>query len=66
MESNICKSCCRYRQARLDNLLEFKSEDGGEPLRNFLGEKVPKEPYPRINDSDYFVELNKGMWWSRS
>lgn len=63
MESNICKSCCRYRQARLDKLLEFKSKDGWEALCYFLGETVPYEPYPRVNDNDSFVELHKGMWW---
>lgn len=41
MESNICKSCCRYRQARLDKLLEFKSKAGWEALCYFLGETVP-------------------------
>jgi len=46
-----------------DSLLECKSEEGWEPLCKFLGEKVPEEPYPRVNDSDDFVELHKGMWW---
>ena len=46
-----------------ENLLEFKSEDGWDPLCKFLGEKVPEGTYPRTNDSDDFVELHKGMWW---
>ncbi|MCJ1244980.1 hypothetical protein MMC30_002181 [Trapelia coarctata] len=46
-----------------DNLLEFRSEDGWEPLCKFIGEKVPDEPYPRADDSDDFVELHKGLWW---
>jgi len=46
-----------------DNLLEFRSEDGWEPLCKFLGEKVPEEPYPRVNDTDGFVGLHRGLWW---
>lgn len=47
-----------------DNLLEFKSEDGWEPLCKFLGKPVPDGPYPHINDSKAVVNLHHYLWWS--
>ncbi|KAL9603452.1 MAG: hypothetical protein Q9219_001139 [cf. Caloplaca sp. 3 TL-2023] len=32
-----------------ERLLEFRSEDGWEPLCNFLNKPVPSEPYPCVN-----------------
>jgi hypothetical protein len=46
-----------------ERLLEFKSEDGWEPLRKFLGEKVPDEGYPRINDSKEHIARLKMLWY---
>ena len=49
-----------------ENLLEFKSEDGWEPLCAFLGKPVPKdEPYPRVNDGDSVVKLHGYLFWYR-
>lgn len=42
-----------YQKIRLqvprERLLEFRSEDGWEPLCRFLGKSVPSEPYPYVN-----------------
>jgi len=46
-----------------DRLLEFKSEDGWEPLCKFLGVSVPEDPYPHINETQDFVRLHKVFWW---
>ncbi len=37
-----------------DRLLVFEAKDGWEPLCNFLGVPVPKEPYPHINSKEEF------------
>ena len=34
-----------------ERLLDFKLKDGWEPLCEFLGKPVPKEPFPHVNDS---------------
>jgi hypothetical protein len=47
-----------------DNLLEFRSEDGWEPLCKFLGKQVPEGPYPHINDAKALVRLHYFLWWS--
>lgn len=39
-----------------DRLLEFKAQDGWEPLCAFLGVPVPDEPYPVTNSLDEFQE----------
>lgn len=41
------------------------SQDGWEPLCRFLGENVPEEPYPRVNDGDSVVKLHKMVYWWR-
>ena len=33
-----------------DQLLVFRVEDGWEPLCEFLGQKVPREPFPYLNE----------------
>ena len=33
-----------------EKLLVYNVKEGWEPLANFLGEKVPEEPFPQIND----------------
>ncbi|RMJ18529.1 hypothetical protein BHE90_000451 [Fusarium euwallaceae] len=35
-------------------VLEFKAEDGYEPLCKFLGKDVPEEPFPRLNEKKTF------------
>lgn len=37
-----------------DRLLEWNVEDGWQPLCEFLGKKVPSQPFPRANDKDGF------------
>ena len=39
-----------------ENLLEFRVQDGWEPLCKFLGVPVPEGEFPRLNDSSTFVE----------
>jgi hypothetical protein len=45
-------------------LLEFKSEDGWEPLCEFLGVEVPNTPYPFVNESKDFVWWHTVMWYT--
>jgi hypothetical protein len=41
-----------------DNLIEFHSRDGWEPLSKFLGKDVPpNEPFPSINKGRYAPNL---------
>ncbi|KAL8727573.1 MAG: hypothetical protein Q9166_005979 [cf. Caloplaca sp. 2 TL-2023] len=46
--------------------LELKLEQGWEPLCNFLGNEVPKKPFPHLNDSANFHAgikvLMRRMW----
>jgi hypothetical protein len=39
-----------------DRLLEFRIDEGWEPLCNFLGEEVPDTPFPNGNDMKSFSE----------
>lgn len=42
-----------------ERLLDFKLEDGWEPLCRFLGKDVPNVPFPRINDlKDFHTKSN--------
>lgn len=43
-------------------LLEFKNEEGWEPLCKFLGKEVPREKYPRTNDAKSFGRFLKFMF----
>ena len=41
-----------------DQLLEFDAtKDGWEPLCEFLGEDVPEEPFPHLNDTQSFRQM---------
>jgi hypothetical protein len=57
----------RYAHVRAitpkDKLLEFRSEDGQEPLCKFLEVPVPEGPYPKVDYTANFVRLHKIMWW---
>ncbi|KAH6673389.1 hypothetical protein B0J14DRAFT_700398 [Halenospora varia] len=45
---------------RKENLLEFRVQDGWEPLCEFLGERVPQGgKFPNVNDSGNFVERSR-------
>ena len=49
-----------------DRLLEFKSEDGWEPLCKFLQKPTPKNiPYPHLNDGNGVVKLHAFLYWIR-
>lgn len=37
-----------------ENLLEYKVGEGWESLCKFLGDEVPKEPFPNINETSTF------------
>ena len=38
-------------------LLEFQAADGYGPLCRFLGQPIPDEPYPHLNDTKFMVKL---------
>jgi hypothetical protein len=43
-----------------DRLLEFRVQDGWEPLCEFLGERVPMdEKFPNVNDNSDFVSRSR-------
>lgn len=44
-----------------EDLLIFRSQDGWEPLCEFLGVAVPATPYPSTNKGEDFSEWAKGM-----
>ena len=46
-----------------ERLLEFDAAEGWGPLCEFLGHDVPEGPYPRVNDTEGFVEYHRKMWW---
>jgi Sulfotransferase domain len=46
-----------------DNLLEYRPQDGWEPLCKFLGKPVPAEPYPFINKGDSAYQLHVKIFW---
>lgn len=39
-----------------ERLLEFRVEEGWEPLCRFLGKDVPDEPYPKVNEGSHAAE----------
>lgn len=51
-------------------VLEFKAEDGYEPLCKFLGKDIPEEPFPRLNEKKTFqivqrILIARGLFaWS--
>lgn len=46
-----------------DKMLEFRTEEGWAPLCNFLGNEVPNEKFPKVDESKEFVLRHKMMWW---
>lgn len=40
-----------------ERLLEYNMGDGWEPLCEFLGKKVPKGDFPRVNDQEHMKEF---------
>jgi len=49
--------------APAEKLLRYRVTEGWEPLCEFLGEEVPKEDFPRINDARSFVMIHRVMWY---
>ena len=45
-----------------ERLLEFRSQDGWEPLCKFLGKDIPTMPYPRTNDASSFMAFVNKMF----
>ncbi|KAM0238983.1 hypothetical protein ACHAP5_008421 [Fusarium lateritium] len=46
-----------------ERMLEFRVQEGWEPLCKFLGAEVPAEEFPRLDDSKQFVLAHSLMWW---
>lgn len=44
-----------------DNLLEWKPQDGWEPLCKFLGRPVPATPFPKANDKEVFRKKSSAV-----
>ncbi len=50
-----------------NQLLEYKPQQGWEPLCTFLGRPVPKEePYPCINQPDNIIKMHTVVWQKTS
>lgn len=50
-----------------DKLLEYKPQQGWEPLCRFLGKPIPKEePYPYINQPDNIIKMHTVVWQKTS
>lgn len=48
-----------------ERLLEFQVQQGWEPLCRFLDKRVPKEPFPRVNEGSMAANLNYVVFWVR-
>ena len=46
-----------------DNLLDFTPDMGWEPLCKFLGQPIPEEPYPYVNEGSYATDLHTPIFW---
>ncbi|KAM0201818.1 hypothetical protein ACHAPA_009556 [Fusarium lateritium] len=46
-----------------ERMLEFRVQEGWEPLCKFLGAEIPAEEFPRLDDSKQFVLAHSLMWW---
>lgn len=46
-----------------EKLLEFRAEDGWEPLSKFLQKPVPKDKYPDLNDGNGVIKLHALLYW---
>lgn len=54
------------RTVPADRLLVFDVRQGWEPLCHFLDQPVPNEPFPRLNDKQFFkrlIMLQRVTWW---
>ena len=46
-----------------ERLLEYKIQDGWDPICTFLGVPVPEEEFPRVNDAKKFVLMQRIRWY---
>ena len=49
-----------------ENLLEWRPQDGYEPICKFLGKPVPNEPFPNINKGDAAAQMHKPLAYIRA
>ncbi|SPJ73164.1 uncharacterized protein FTOL_02893 [Fusarium torulosum] len=47
----------------VERMLEFRVQEGWEPLCKFLGAEIPDGEFPRLDDSKQFVLVHRLMWW---
>ena len=52
-------------RARGRKVLEFKVQDGWDPLCQFLGKEVPSEPFPHVNEGDFIARFHVIIFWVR-
>ncbi|KAB8269267.1 hypothetical protein BDV30DRAFT_242576 [Aspergillus minisclerotigenes] len=52
-------------RARGRKVLEFKVQDGWDPLCQFLGKEVPSEPFPHVNEVDVIARFHVIIFWAR-
>ncbi|CAJ2506016.1 Uu.00g001460.m01.CDS01 [Anthostomella pinea] len=45
-----------------ERLLEYRVQEGWQPLCDFLDAEVPGEEYPRVNDASQFIVAHHIMW----
>jgi hypothetical protein len=51
--NELVRLLAKEREQEGENrFLDFKAEEGWEPLCAFLGKEVPREDYPRTNDTE--------------
>ena len=74
LEEQNAKAVYREKYAEVRRLvpegrrLEWKLEEGWEPLCRFLGKEIPDEPFPRINEGQEWHErakLLRRLAWER-
>ena len=49
--------------APAERTLEYKVQDGWEPLCRFLEKPIPDEDFPRMNDATQFLLAHQVMWY---
>jgi hypothetical protein len=49
--------CCVLQHVPAGKLLVFEPSQGWEPLCKFLGKPIPDQPFPRVNDTQQFIDM---------
>ncbi|PIG90071.1 NAD dependent epimerase/dehydratase [Aspergillus arachidicola] len=52
-------------RARERKVLEFKVQDGWDPLCQFLGKETSDEPFPHVNEGDFIARFRVIIIWVR-